>query len=153
MSVNAISKSSYPHMTRMLQVEDPDNQHSISVTHQRFKNQNGKDITREDYHVRNPNGSDMSKLLEHLQDTSDKNTEQDMFKAAMKHINNLESGVVKPMPSEVSKITSESITPPSEKKSDNSQSIKEPRKQGMTISNNELKNAVYGMREDFKKDY
>ncbi len=153
MSVNAISKPSYPHMTRMLQVEDPDNQHSISVTHQHFKNPNGKDITREDCHIKNPNGSDMAKLLAHLQDNSDKNTEQDIFKAAMKHINNLESGAVKPMLSEDSKITPENITPPSKKIADDSQAVKVPRKEGMTISNDELKNAVYGMREDFKKGY
>ncbi len=153
MSVSTISQSSYPHTTRMIRVEDPDNQHTISVTQQHFKNQNGKDITQEDYYVKNPNGSDMSKLLAHLQDNADKNIEQDMFKAAMKHINNLESGVVKPMPSEAPKITSENITPQSKKNANDSQAVKVPRKEGMTISNDELKNAVYGMREDLKKGY
>ena len=67
MSINPISKPSSHSMTRMLQVADPDNNQVISVTHQHFKNPKGqKDITQEDYYVQNPNGSDMSRLLEHL---------------------------------------------------------------------------------------
>ena len=155
MSVDAISRTSYPVMTRTLQIENPDKKQILRLSHKHYKNPTGKDITQDDYHVDNPENSDMARLLEHLKEQSTKDADSDMFKLALKHINNLESGAVKSMlPETKAEVKPENTLSVTDKKPNHDtdfSTLKFPA-DGLKISDNEMKQAVYAMRQDIKKE-
>jgi hypothetical protein len=143
MSINAIS----PLESHFFQTTNPDGI-SVRVARQNLKNADGKSITKEYGDINNPNGSRIDSLLEHLQGTSGINKDDAIFKEAMKNLDGVKTGAIK---IEAPKI--DNTTPNAQKTSDTVPSKPVPQKEKITISNDDMKQAAYSMRQDMQKGY
>jgi hypothetical protein len=155
-SVNQISNPTIPHVTKIIQLSDKDN-NRVKVTHKHYKDSDGKETIKDSLDINNPNGSDIKKFLNHLEYGYGQSPESDVFKKVLEHINGIEAGEVKtglpenPVKDENS-VKAETPKEATPKESANDfNNLKSP-KQGMKVSNDELNEAVFAMRQDLQKE-
>jgi hypothetical protein len=150
MPVEAISKIATPLVTRIVQLSDKEN-NLVKVSHKHFKDETGKEVFKDTCDINNPNGSDIKKFLNHIEYGSGQSPESEIFKRVMEHINGLEAGEVKTgLPENPIKPETPKEATPKESANDFN-NLKSP-KQGMKVSNDELNEAVFAMRQDLKKE-
>lgn len=143
MSIDAIS----PFESHFFQTTNPDGV-SVRVARQNLRNTDGKTMTKEYGDINNPNGSRIDSLLEHLQGSSGINKDDAIFKEAMKHLDGIKTGTIK-----IEAPKTDDITPNTQRISDTVPRKSVPQKEKMTISNDDIKQAVYSMRQDMQKGY